>query len=99
MAFPASSSALFVDCPACRWIKAVLAYENSRKRVFLCPRCHFLWDTTQTAREERASLSRRTTELLEEHEILNKEPFDQAERVDHETRLRKRRRDLEHRRK
>jgi hypothetical protein len=89
MAFPGSSPVVFVDCPACHWTKAVLAYENSRKRVFLCPHCQFLWDTTETTHKERASLAGRTTELRDEHEVLKKNPFAPAKH-EHLVRLRKR---------
>jgi transposase-like protein len=69
-----------VDCPACRWPKAVLAYENSRKQVFLCPHCQFLWDTTERDYEERASLARRRTKLRETHGHLEKKHFAHAKK-------------------
>jgi hypothetical protein len=43
---------IHVDCPACRWTKAVLAYENLLKRCFLCPHCQHMWDTAETAHAE-----------------------------------------------
>jgi hypothetical protein len=69
-----------VDCPACRWPKAVLAYENSRKQVYLCPHCQFLWDTRETDYEERASLARRQTQLRETHKPLERKHFDHAKK-------------------
>ena len=88
-----------VECPACHWAKAVLAYENPQKRCFFCPHCQFLWDTTETAHEERARLAARTTELRKEHEILKKKPFDKAEHAEHKARLRKHLEDLRSRRR
>jgi hypothetical protein len=41
-------------CPACHWLKAVLAYETARKRCFLCPHCQHVWDTTETPHERGA---------------------------------------------
>ena len=90
---------IHVECPACHWPKAVLAYENSRTRCFLCPHCQFLWDTTETAHEESARLTRRTTDLHKEHGTLKNRPFDQAEHAEHKTRLQKHLRDLESRRR
>ncbi len=90
---------IHVECPACHWTKAVLAYENPRTRCFFCPHCQHVWDTTETAHEERARLTQRHTELREEHEMLKKKPFDQAEHTEHKARLRKHLDDLRSRRR
>jgi len=57
----------YVECPACHWTKAVLAYENPRQRCVFCPCCELLWDTTNTAREVRADLNH-PTELRKQPE-------------------------------
>jgi hypothetical protein len=90
---------IYVECPACRWPKAVLAYEKPRKRCFLCPRCQHLWDTAETADEEYARLKHRQRALREEHEVLRMKPFDQAEHTEHKDRLRKHLEDLRSRRR
>lgn len=77
----------------------MLAYENPQNRCFLCPRCQHLWDTMETAREEHERLKRRTAELREEHDILRKKPFDQAEHTEHKARLRQHVDDLRNRRR
>lgn len=80
---------IHVECPACRWSKAVLAYETPPKRCFLCPHCQHVWDTTGTAVEEHGRLLQRTAELRKEHDILKKKPFDKTEHAEHKVRLRK----------
>ena len=80
MADARSQRVIHVECPACHWTKAVLAYENAQKRCFLCPHCQHVWDTTETASAERARLARRTTELGDRHDILEDGRFDQPER-------------------
>jgi hypothetical protein len=88
-----------VQCPACRWPKAVLAYETPPKRCFLCPHCQNVWDTTGTGFEEHARLLQRTAELRKAHEIPKKKPFDQIEHAEQKVRLRKHLDDLRDRRR
>ena len=90
---------IHVECPACHWAKAVLAYENGQKRCFFCPPCQHVWDTTETAPEERARLTLRTTELRKEHEILKKKPFDRVLHAEYKARLRQHLDDLRDRRR
>jgi hypothetical protein len=78
MPFSKIRQVIHVDCPVCHWTRAVLAYENARKRCFLCPHCQHLWDTTQTAHGKHGRLNHRSPELRDEHATLKKEPFDQA---------------------
>jgi transposase-like protein len=99
MAFSPVRGVTYVDCPRCHWTKAVLAYENARKRCFVCPHCQHLWNTTETTHQEHVRLQQRTIELQNEHDLLNKKPFDQAERIAYHARLRKHREDLESRRR
>jgi hypothetical protein len=81
---------IFVDCPICRWAKAVFAYEKKPgERCFLCPHCQHVWDVRETRQQEHARLLLRTRELREEHDFLKKKPFDQAEHTEHKARLRK----------
>ena len=54
---------IHAECPACHWTKAVLAYTQLRTRCFFCPHCQHVWDTSQPAPGERASLNRSTLEL------------------------------------
>ncbi len=56
MAVARLQGVIHVECPACHWTKAVLAYENSRTRCFLCPHCQHVWDTIEPAHEQRALL-------------------------------------------
>ena|SRR6266851_5700965 len=86
---------IHVECPACHWTKAVLAYKNSRTRCFLCPHCQHVWDTTETAHQEHVRLQQRTKELHEEHELLKKKRFNQAEHTEHKARLREHLEDLQ----
>src|SRR4030081_3029719 len=44
-----------IKCPTCHWAKAVLAYENSGKRCFLCPHCQHVWDVTETRQQDHSS--------------------------------------------
>jgi hypothetical protein len=60
---------IHVECPACHWTKAVLAYKQSRTRCFFCPHCQHVWDTTETAREVRSRLNHRPTQLRQEPEV------------------------------
>jgi hypothetical protein len=59
----------YIECPACHRTKAVLADTNSPKRCFSCPHCQHLWDTAETAHEERSRVNHRTTELRKEPEV------------------------------
>ncbi len=60
---------IHVECPACHWTKAVLAYKQLRTRRFFCPRCQHVWDTTETAREVRSSLNHRRAQLRQVPEV------------------------------
>jgi hypothetical protein len=83
----------------CHWTKAVLAYETPLKRCFLCPHCSHVWDTTETAHEEHALLTRRSTELQEAHALPQKKPFDKVEHAAYKGRLRQYRGHLRDRRR
>ena len=70
-----------VECPACHWTKAVLAYKESRTRCFFCPHCQHVWDTTETAREVRCPLNHRPTQLRQEPEVSGDIDRDRDRRV------------------
>lgn len=89
----------YVECPTCHWGKAVLAYEDSRKRCFLCPHCSHVWDTKETVYKERTRLKRRTAELCQEYEVLKTKPFNQTEYADYKARLQTHLNDLQGRRR
>jgi hypothetical protein len=59
---------IHVECPACHWTKAVLAYKQSRTRCCFCPHCQHVSDTTEIAREVRSRLNHRPTESRQEPE-------------------------------
>jgi hypothetical protein len=91
---------IHVQCPACRWPKAVLAYENPLKRCFFCPHCQNVWDTMGTAVEQRARVRRPTGEHRKEHKVLlKKKPFDKTEHAEYRVRRRKPSDDLRDRRR
>ena len=100
MAVARRQRVIHAECPTCHWThKAVLAYEDSRKRCFLCSHCRHVWDTTETAHEEHALLTRRSTELQEAHALPQKKPFDKVEHAAYKGRLRQYRGHLRDRRR
>jgi len=59
VAVPPRKPALHVECPACHWTKATLAYENTWRQCFFCPHCQHLWDISRTPTIPAMTLSQR----------------------------------------
>jgi len=72
---------IHVECAACHWTKAVLAYKQWRTRCFFCPHCQHVWDTTETARKVRSRLNHSPTEFRQEPEVSADIDRDRGRRV------------------
>jgi hypothetical protein len=45
----------FVECEACRFAKAVVAYRNIARLYFSCPSCEHTWDLPKPSMSPKAS--------------------------------------------
>jgi Zn-finger nucleic acid-binding protein len=43
MSFLPGGAAMHLECPSCRWLKAVLASEQHGVGTAYCPHCQHLW--------------------------------------------------------